>query len=101
MNETIEKIEDAYRWAIANRPKVGGYPYLAEALRRAGVVRYVCTLPSGQTVYSTAEGRVANAGASGGSRRRERAAGILPDRREDMAGPLGALRPSPDNQPAV
>lgn len=58
MNKTKEKITSAYKWAIANRPKVNGFPYLAEALRQAGVLRYVVTLPSCQTLYFTKEGPV-------------------------------------------
>jgi uncharacterized protein YbcV (DUF1398 family) len=46
MKSTKDRITDAYQRAMAIRPKVGGYPYLAEALRQAGVTRYVYTLPS-------------------------------------------------------
>jgi uncharacterized protein YbcV (DUF1398 family) len=40
------------------RPKVGGFPYLAESLRRAGVSRNLWYLPACQSVYLTAEGPV-------------------------------------------
>jgi uncharacterized protein YbcV (DUF1398 family) len=38
---------------------VGGYPYLAEALRQAGVMHYVYTLPSGQCIFYAHDGKVA------------------------------------------
>jgi len=44
MSKTIEKLEAAQRKAIAIRPKVGGFPYLVEALRQAGVTRNVWSL---------------------------------------------------------
>ena len=37
MNKAIEALQAAQKRAIAGRPKVGGFPYLAETLRRAGV----------------------------------------------------------------
>lgn len=49
--------------AMAGRPKVGGFPYLAETLRRAGVTRNLWSLPSGQSIYLTKEGSVVNQGA--------------------------------------
>jgi uncharacterized protein YbcV (DUF1398 family) len=62
MKTPKERIADAYKWAMANRPKVGGYPYLAEALRQAGVTRYVYTLPSGQCTFYAPDGTVVNQG---------------------------------------
>ena len=32
-------------WCMASRPKAGGFPYLAETLRRAGVTRNIWSLP--------------------------------------------------------
>lgn len=58
MSTPQEKITEAYKWAIGNRPKVDGFPHLAEALRQAGVLRYIVTLPSCQTIYFTNEGNV-------------------------------------------
>lgn len=60
MSIAKDKIENAYQWALANRPKINGYPYLAEALRQAGVTRYVCHLPSCQCIYFTQDGNVVN-----------------------------------------
>jgi uncharacterized protein YbcV (DUF1398 family) len=44
------------------RPKVGGFPYLAEALRRAGVARNLWYLPACQSVYLTEKGPVVTLG---------------------------------------
>lgn len=60
MSRVKDRIAGAYRWAAANRPKVNGYPFLAEALRQAGVTRYVYSLPSCQCVFFTEEGPVAS-----------------------------------------
>lgn len=60
MNGPQERIASAFQWAFQNRPKVNGFPYLAEALRQAGVLRYVYQLPSGQCLFHTADGAVAN-----------------------------------------
>lgn len=57
---TKERIAHAYKRAAENRPKVGAYPYLAEALRQAGVLRYVYTLPSGQCIFYANDGKVVN-----------------------------------------
>ena len=40
------------------RPKVGGFPYLAETLRRAGVTRNFWFLPACQSLYLTNAGPV-------------------------------------------
>jgi len=44
------------------RPKVGGFPYLAEALRRAGITQNIWNLPSCQSIYLTEYGPVVNQG---------------------------------------
>lgn len=43
---------------MAGRPKVGGFPYLAETLRRAGVTRNIWFLPACQSLYLTNDGPV-------------------------------------------
>lgn len=43
---------------MARRPKVGGFPYLAETLRRAGVTRNIWSLPACQSVFLTNLGPV-------------------------------------------
>jgi uncharacterized protein YbcV (DUF1398 family) len=45
MSKAIENLEAAQRQAMAIRPKVGGFPYLAETLRRAGVTRNFWSCP--------------------------------------------------------
>ena len=62
MKKVKERIADAYKWAVANRPKVNGYPHLAEALKQAGVTRYVCNLPSCQCIYFANDGCIVNQG---------------------------------------
>jgi uncharacterized protein YbcV (DUF1398 family) len=52
-------IQDAQRRAAEIRPEVGGFPVLAEVLRRAGVRRNEWTLPGGQSLYLTDAGAVA------------------------------------------
>lgn len=58
MSEAIENLQRAQQRAMAGRPKVGGFPYLAETLRRAGVTRNLWYLPSCQSVYLTELGPV-------------------------------------------
>ncbi|MBX3013074.1 MAG: DUF1398 family protein [Caldilineaceae bacterium] len=58
MSNAIEKLQAAQQRAMATRPKVGGFPYLAETLRQAGVMRNLWTLPAAQSLYLTTEGPV-------------------------------------------
>lgn len=58
MSIAIENLKSAQQRAMAGRPKVGGYPYLAETLRRAGVTRNIWSLPSCQSLYLTEKGPV-------------------------------------------
>lgn len=66
MNQTsttaIETLQAAFKRAMAIRPKVGGFPVLAEVLRQAGVRRNVWNLPSAESLYLTDEGPVVNQG---------------------------------------
>ena len=62
MSKAIENLEAAQRLAMAIRPKVGGFPYLAETLRRAGVTRNFWFLPACQSLYLTNEGPVVTQG---------------------------------------
>lgn len=64
MSKAIEKLQAAQKQAMAGRPKVGGFPYLAETLRRAGVTRNVWSLPVCQSLYLTDEGPVVTQGTS-------------------------------------
>jgi uncharacterized protein YbcV (DUF1398 family) len=58
VTKAIETLQAAQRRATAARPKVGGFPYLAEILRRAEVKRNLWYLPSCQSLYLTNEGPV-------------------------------------------
>ena len=60
MGNAKENIETAYKWAFANRPKVNGFPFLAEVLKQAGVTSYTYNLPSCQCIYVTKGGCVAS-----------------------------------------
>jgi uncharacterized protein YbcV (DUF1398 family) len=58
MSKAIDNLTEAIKFAGANRPRVGGFPYLAEVLRKAGVTRNVWSLPSCQSLFLTKEGPV-------------------------------------------
>jgi uncharacterized protein YbcV (DUF1398 family) len=58
VSKAIENLQAAQQRAMAVRPKVGGFPYLAETLRRAGVTRNQWFLPACQSIYLTGEGPV-------------------------------------------
>lgn len=62
MNKIIEKLTEAQKLAMSVRPKVGGFPVLAEVLRQAGVQMNRWTLPSCQSVYLMPEGAVVQQG---------------------------------------
>lgn len=63
MSDAIKNLESAQQRALAGRPPVGGFPYLAETLRRAGVRRNLWFLPACQSFYLTDKGPVAFQGA--------------------------------------
>jgi uncharacterized protein YbcV (DUF1398 family) len=58
MSNAIDNLQGAQKRAMEVRPKVGGFPYLAEVLRRAGVMKNLWFLPSCQSLYLTNEGPV-------------------------------------------
>jgi uncharacterized protein YbcV (DUF1398 family) len=62
MTSAIENLKSALQRAMAGRPKVGGFPYLAETLRRAGVARNLWFLPACQSFYLTDKGAVVMTG---------------------------------------
>jgi uncharacterized protein YbcV (DUF1398 family) len=62
MSKAIDNLQVAQQRAMAGRPKVGGFPYLAETLRRAGVTRNLWFLPAGQSLYLTKDGPVVTLG---------------------------------------
>lgn len=58
MSKAIENLMEAQKYAMKIRPKVGGFPYLAEVLRVSGVTQNIWMLPSCQSFYLTKEGPV-------------------------------------------
>ena len=62
MNQITEKLMEAQKYAMLIRPKVGGFPVLAEVLRQAGVQMNRWSLPSCQSVYLMKEGSVVQQG---------------------------------------
>src|ERR1700686_2244257 len=62
MSKAIDNLWAAQQRAMAGRPKVGGFPYLAETLRRAGVTRNLWFLPACQSLYLTEHGPVVTQG---------------------------------------
>ena len=63
MSKAIENLQSAMQRAMAGRPRVGGFPYLAETLRGAGVTRNLWSLPSCASLYLTELGPVVMQGA--------------------------------------
>jgi uncharacterized protein YbcV (DUF1398 family) len=63
MSTAIDNLQDAQQRAFAARPAVGGFPCLAETLRRAGVTRNLWFLPACQSLYLTGLGPVVTQGA--------------------------------------
>lgn len=59
MSDAIQNLQEAMQRAEGIRPKVGGFPYLAEVLRQAGAIRNLWYLPSCQSIFQTRQGAVA------------------------------------------
>ena len=62
MSKAIDNLQAAQKHAMAIRPKVGGFPYLAETLRRARVTRNLWFLPACQSLFLTNDGPVVSQG---------------------------------------
>jgi uncharacterized protein YbcV (DUF1398 family) len=62
MSKAIDNLIIAQQRAMANRPKVGGFPYLAEVLRQAGATHNFWFLPACQSLYLTNHGPVVTQG---------------------------------------
>lgn len=58
MSSAVTNLLKAQQLAMQNRPHVGGFPYLAETLKRFGVLKNSWTLPSCQSLYLTKDGPV-------------------------------------------
>lgn len=63
MSKAVQKLQAAQQRGMAIRPKVGGFPYLAETLRQAGITRNLWSLPSCQCIFLTNDGPVVMQGA--------------------------------------
>lgn len=62
MNDAICNLQAAQTRAMAARPRVGGFPFLAETLRCAGITRNVWQLPACASLYLTEHGAVVQQG---------------------------------------
>ncbi|CUI17188.1 conserved hypothetical protein [Candidatus Protochlamydia naegleriophila] len=62
MSKAIENLLNAQQFAMSIRSQIGGFPYLAEALRKAGITRNIWNLPSCQSIYLTEYGSVVSQG---------------------------------------
>lgn len=62
MSNAVQTLENAMSLAMKIRPKVGGFPYLAETLRAAGVINNIWSLPACQSIYITCNGNVVSQG---------------------------------------
>ncbi|MFZ3265921.1 MAG: DUF1398 family protein [Terriglobales bacterium] len=62
MSKATENLRAAQERALAGRPKAGGFPYLAETLRCAGVIRNLWYLPACQSLYLTKDGPLVTLG---------------------------------------
>ena len=60
--DLVAIVEEARLHGTRIRPQIGGFPYLAEALRRAGIARLEFVVPSMTTVYVTERGAVLEQG---------------------------------------
>jgi uncharacterized protein YbcV (DUF1398 family) len=58
MSKAIDNLMEALERARKVRPRAGGFPYLAEVMRQAGVTRNVWSLPGCQSVFLTQDGPV-------------------------------------------
>ncbi|MGV9707129.1 DUF1398 family protein [Streptomyces sp. NPDC003483] len=59
MNDAIDRLRAALDRAAAVRPATGGFPWLAEVLRQAGVTHCRMAVPSNTMLYLTDAGPVA------------------------------------------
>ena len=62
MKTLTQTITEAHQYALSIRPKVGGFPVIAEVFRQAGVTLNRWSLPSCQSVYLTKQGAAVQQG---------------------------------------
>ncbi len=58
MSNKIDRLVQAQQLAMSIRPKIGGFPVLAEVLSQAGVLFNSWTLPACQSLYVMNDGSV-------------------------------------------
>ncbi len=63
MTDLFSILDNALARGTRLRPKVGGFPYLAESLRQAGVRSYRFDVPSASIIYITDGGAALRPGA--------------------------------------
>jgi len=51
MSMIIEELIKAQQFALANKPQIGGFPFLAKVLQQAGITKNTWALPSCQSIY--------------------------------------------------
>jgi uncharacterized protein YbcV (DUF1398 family) len=57
-----EKLIETQKYAMSIRPKVGGFPVIAEVFRQAGIIMNRWSLPSCQSMYVMEDGCVVEQG---------------------------------------
>ncbi|GBF51232.1 phage-like protein [Leptospira ryugenii] len=62
MSNLVTRLTEAQKHAMSIRPKVGGFPVLAEVLSQAGVIMNRWNLPSCQSIYRMQGGCVIQQG---------------------------------------
>jgi uncharacterized protein YbcV (DUF1398 family) len=62
MSKLIDNLTQAQKLAMSIRPKIGGFPVLAELLRQAGAKMNRWSLPSCQSVYIMNDGSIVQQG---------------------------------------
>lgn len=50
------QVAAAQQRGFAARPKIGGFPYLAEAMRQGGILRHEFIVPTATSLYTTTGG---------------------------------------------
>lgn len=57
-----EKLQKVMEFVIKNRPQIGGFPFLAECLRKAGVKHNIWLLPAATSMYVIDDEYIVNQG---------------------------------------
>lgn len=62
MDDSKDKLRNAMQYAMDNQPKIGGFPFFAECLRKAGVEKNLWSLPGAQSIYIMKDCVIVNQG---------------------------------------